>query len=220
MAMSSVQSSVGIILISFTIGFLTYYLINDLEKEKKKTYMEAVLGQLINFIIFVWVGKVVLNFETFIADPLVVLSYPSDSHAFYLAVLMSATIIVMQAKRGKINGAQFFNAFIHIFLIASFSYELIQIIWYDNIFSLRYLGLITLLIVVFMVMQKFGASTWLNLFILLGWVVGSLGLAIVMPVMIVFGYTMVPWFLVLVLILCGLLIVYRKKKEGVVHGGN
>lgn len=220
MAMSSVPLSVGIILISFAVGFLTYYLINDLEKGKKKSYLEEVLGQLINFIIFVWVGKIILNFRTFIADPLVILSYPSDSHAFYLAVLISTTTIMVQSKRGKIDVTQFLNAFIQVFLIASFSYEFIQIIWNDNTFSIRYMGLIALLIVAFVVMQKFVSLPWLNSLIFLGWAVGSLGLAVTTPIMMVFGYTMAPWFLVLMLIICCLLMIYRKKKEGAINGWN
>ena len=69
MALSSIQSSIAILILSLSMGFLTYYLLSDFAKGKKKNYMEEVLGQLINFVIYIWVGKIILNLSTFIVDP-------------------------------------------------------------------------------------------------------------------------------------------------------
>ena len=220
MGLSSIQSSIAIIILSLSMGFLTYYLLSDLAKEKKKIYMKEILGQLINFVIYIWIGKIILNFSTFIVDPLAILSYPSNSNAFYLAVLLSVITILIQTKRGKIDILPFLNAFTHIFLTASFVYEFMQIIWNKNTYLIGYMGLVALLIVGFVVMRGFVSPHWLNLLIFLGWTIGSLGLAVTMPIMMVFGYTMAPWFLVLLLIICCLLMVFQKKKEGARSGGN
>lgn len=220
MTLSSIQSSIAIIILSLSMGFLTYYLLSDLAKEKKKIYMEEIVGQLINFVIYIWVGKIILNFTTFIVDPLAILSYPSNSNAFYLAVLLSVVTIMIQYKRGRIDVLSFFNAFTHIFLTASFVYEFMQVIWNNNTYSIGYIGLVALLIVAFLVMRDFVSPYWLNLLIFLGWTIGSLGLAVMMPIMMVFGYTMAPWFLVLMPIIGCLQIVYQKKKEGVISGGD
>lgn len=213
MGLSSIQSSIAIIILSLSMGFLTYYLLSDLAKENKKNHMEEVLGQLINFVIYIWVGKIILNLSTFIVDPLAILSYPSNSHAFYLAVLLSVITILIQYKRGRIDVLPFLNAFTHIFLTASFVYEFMQIILNENTYSMGYMGLVALLIVAFVVMRDFVSPHWLNLVIFLGWSIGSLGLSVMMPIMMVFGYTMAPWFLVLMLITCCLLIVYLRSAE-------
>ena len=220
MALSSIQSLITIIILSLSMGFLTYYLLSDLAKEKKKINMEEIMGQLINLVIFIWIGKIILNFTIFIVDPLTILSYPSNSYAFYLAVLLSVITIVIQYNRGKIDVLPFLTAFTHIFLTASFVYEFMQVIWNKNTYSIGYIGLVALLIVAFVVMRDFVSPHWLNLLIFLGWTIGSLGLAVTMPIMMVFGYTMAPWFLVLMLIICCLLMVYLKKKEGAVSGWN
>jgi len=218
--LSSIQSSIAIIILSLSLGFLTYYLLSDLAKEQKKKYMEEVLGQLINFVIYIWVGKIILNFSIFIVDPLAILSYPSNSNAFYVAVLLSVVTILIQDKRGKIDVLPFLNAFTHIFLTASFVYEFMQVIWNKNPYAIGYMGLIALLIVGFVVMRGFVSPHWLNLLIFLGWTIGSLGLSVTMPIMMVFGYTIAPWFIGLMLIICGVLMVFQKKKEGARSGWN
>ncbi len=220
MVLSSVQSSFAIIILSLGMGFLTYYLLNDLTKEKKKIFMKEVLSQLINFVIFIWLGKIILNITIFIVDPLAILSYPSNSSAFYLAVLLSVITIVIQFKRGRIDVFPFLNAFIHIFLASSFVYEFMQVIWNNNTYSIGYIGLVALLIVAFVIMRDVVPLHRSNLFILFGWTIGSLGLAVKMPVMMVFGYTMAPWVLVLMLIISCLLTIYLKMKEGAIIGGN
>src|SRR5690625_1095176 len=85
--------AVGIIVISFIVGFAFFYITSPLQKELKKAQLEEMFSQLVNFIIFIWVGKIILNFSIFIDDPLAILAYPSNSEAFYLAVLFSAILL-------------------------------------------------------------------------------------------------------------------------------
>lgn len=220
MALSSIESSIAIIILSWGMGLLTYYLLSDLAKEKKKTYTEEVLGQLINFVIYIWVGKIILNFSTFIVDPLAILSYPSDSNAFYVAILLSVSTILIQSKRGRIDAWPFMNAFTHIFLTASFVYEFMQIIWHNNTFSIGYMGLVALLVIAFVVLRDLVSPHWLNLLIFFAWTIGSLALALIMPIIMVFGYTIAPWFFVLMFMICCVLMVFQKKREGVRSGWN
>lgn len=220
MALSSIESSIAIIIISWGMGLLAYYLLSDLAKDKRKVYGEEVLGQLINFVIYIWVGKIILNFSTFIVDPLAILSYPSDSNAFYVAVLLSGITILIQSKRGRIDIQPFLNALTHIFLTASFVYEFMQIIWYENTFSIGYMGLVALLVVGFVVLRDLVSPHRLNFLIFFGWVIGSLVLATIMPMIMVFGYTIAPWFLVFILIICCVLMVFQKKREGGRSGWN
>jgi len=220
MHLSSIHSTIAIIIFSWSMGFLTYYILSDSTKAEKKASMEEIAGQLIHFVIFLWIGKIILNLNIFIIDPLAILAYPSDSYAFYFAILLSGFTIVIQYKRRKIDALPFSIAFIYIFLTASFVYEFMQVIWNKNIYSIGYLSLIALLIITFVVLRNFVHPHWLNLLILLGWSIGSLSLAMIKPILMVFGYTIAPWFLVFILIICCGLMVYQKMKAGVVHGRN
>lgn len=61
--------SIGIIIISFVVGLIFFYMISYLSKEQRKAQIEEIVSQLINFIIFIWIGKIILNFSIFIKDP-------------------------------------------------------------------------------------------------------------------------------------------------------
>src|SRR5690625_4868656 len=109
---------------SFIAGFIFFYLMSALSKAKKKQQAEEVTSLLINFVIYIWIGKILLNFLTFIKDPLAVLAYPSNSHAFYLALLFSGIHILYKNKRHKPDWQLFLYSFIHVFLFASFFSDL------------------------------------------------------------------------------------------------
>src|SRR5690625_2609412 len=99
MASAQVLLSIAIIIISFVIGFIFFYIISPLSKEEKRKHIEELVSLLINFIIFIWVGKIIMNLAIFISDPLAVLAYPSDSSAFYIACLLIILNIIYKTKR-------------------------------------------------------------------------------------------------------------------------
>lgn len=220
MSMVSAQISIAIIILSWSVGFFSFYLMSDLSKKKKKIYMEELASQLMNFVIFMWIGKVLLNFAVFIKEPLTIIAYPSNSSAFYLAVFMSAITITIKSKRQENDFVPFLNAFTYVFLVASFVYEFTQIVWNNNLYSIRYMGLLAVLIIVTVIMRDRIATYRLNIIVLVSWTIGTLGFAFMMPFTMVFGYTIAPWFLVLMLIICCLLMVCQKKKEGAEIGWN
>lgn len=211
--MASAQTTIAIIVFSLSVGFLSFYLISNLPKKTKKVYMEELASQLVNMFIFIWIGKVILNFSVFIKDPLAILAYPSDSNAFYLAVFFTVITIAIKSKRHKIDALIFSTAFTYLFLTASFVYEFIQIVWNNNIYSIKYIGLLAVLIITLVIMRDRITDYRLNIIILIGWTVGALGLSFIMPFMMVFGYTIAPWFLVLILMFILLLIIIKKRKK-------
>jgi hypothetical protein len=210
--MVSAQTSIAIIILSLSVGFLSFYLMGDLSKKNKKIYMEELASQLMNFVIFMWIGKILFNFPVFIKEPLTILAYPSNSYAFYLAVFVSAITITIKSKRQKIEIVPFFNAFTHVFLVASFVYEFTQIVWNNNTYSIRYMGLLAVLIIATVFMRDRIAIYRLNIIMLVGWTLGTLGLAFIMPFTMVFGYTMATWFLGLILVICLMVIILKRKK--------
>lgn len=213
MAMSSTQLSVGMIILSLGVGFFTYFFLSDLAREKKKTYVGELLEQLMNFVIYMWIGKILLNLSVFIQDPLSILAYPSNSTAFYLAFFASVLTITIKSKRQKIKIVPFLNAFIYVFLIASFVYEFLQIVWNDNTYSISYMGLLAVLIIVFIVIRDRIATDQFNLILVAGWTLGTLGVALSMPFAMVFGYTISPWFLGSILIACLTVFTFEKWRK-------
>ncbi|MGY0692768.1 hypothetical protein ACW2QC_08245 [Virgibacillus sp. FSP13] len=204
--------SVGLIVISLVVGFISFYMMSDLSKEKKKRHVEEMVSQLINFIIFIWLGKVILNFSIFIKDPLAILAYPSNSEAIYLAVLFNALLLVYKSKRQRL-GQAFIESFLTVFLVASFVYEFIQLVWNNNTYSFGYLVLLAVLLVLFFLIR--GRITVITLIttILTVWSAGIFLLLSMQPFVTVFGYIMAPWFVGLFFIISLLIIIIRYRKR-------
>lgn len=213
--MASVQAlaSIAIIMISFVIGFSFFYFTSPLSKSGKKLQLEEITSQLINFVIFIWIGKIILNITLFMSDPLAVLAYPSNSHAFYIAALFIVLNIGYKMKRHQFNARILLASFVPIFLVSSFVYEFIDIVWNGNTYSWSYLGLLMVLLVLFMIFQERVSSMKLTYNLFLAWSLGKLTLAMILPFTTVFGYTMSPWFLIVLSILLGVLIIYNLRKR-------
>ncbi|MEK3889650.1 hypothetical protein [Bacillus sp. FSL K6-3431] len=142
-----------------------------------------------------------------------ILAYPSDSAAFYLAVFFSVCTIAVKTKRQQIDVLAFLDSFIYVFLIASFTYEFIQIVWNNNTYSIAYMVFLTLLIIGFLFARDRIATNTLIFIMLICWAVGSLGLTFIMPFIMVFGYTIAPWFLGLFMISCLTLLILKQRKK-------
>ncbi len=194
MAITSKLAAIGIIVASIVAGFLSFYIISNLPKETKKKQIEELTSQFINFIIFIWLGKIIVNFSTFIQDPLAVLAYPSDSNAFYLAVLFSGILLVYKTKRKQLDGQTFIHVFLHVFLVASFSFEFIQLVWNNNHLALGYLILLAMLLVFLFVFNDKLTATKLSVILFILWTSGVILLSFFQPFVTVFGYNVSPVF--------------------------
>lgn len=213
MVIASKLASIAIIFISVAIGFLSYYLMSNISKEQRKKNIEEMVSQLINLIIFIWLAKTVLNIKVFIRDPLVILAYPSNAAAFYLAILFSAILLMYKNKRNKINISTFIESCVPVFLVTSFVYEFIQFTFNDNTYSFGYLILLMVLLIVYIFLIERIAISKILILIFTGWSVGMLLLIFLQPFATVFGYIMASWFVWLILIagFCFILIKRRKK---------
>ena len=212
MATVAVLTSIGIIIVSFIGAFIFYYVVSPLSRVNKKQVIEEVISHLINFVIFVWVGKVLLHLPLFVRDPFAVLAYPSNSQAFYVAFLFSAIHLSYKVIRRQFKIWSFWFAFVPIFLVASFIYEFIQIVWMDNTIAWPYLGLLLILLISFMVSLDRWPESIVIFILMIGWNVGKVILAFALPFTTIFGYTMSLWFLVILLIVNITLLLYYRKR--------
>src|SRR5690625_1666713 len=103
MPSACVIMSVGIIIISFIVGICFYYLISPLSTSTKKEQLEQVLSYSINLVIYIWIGKVLVNIQAFMNDPLAVLAYPSNSGALYIAICLLAVNVLYKVWKSDFD---------------------------------------------------------------------------------------------------------------------
>ncbi|WP_249870649.1 hypothetical protein [Oceanobacillus saliphilus] len=214
MAAVSKLIAISFIIVSFIIGLISFYLVSDLPKQERKKQMDDMISNLTNFVIFIWIAKIILNFSIFMEDPLAILAYPSDSSAFYLALLFSGIFLYYKSLRKQMDVPMFVNSFIHVFIVASFLYEFIQFVWNDNPYSLGYMILLALLLVLFLFSHHKLARDTLTIMILTAWSAGMFILFAVQPYVTVFGYLMSPWFVAVFFVIGFTLILLNKRKKG------
>src|SRR5699024_3336455 len=136
---------IGVIVGSFLIGFIFFYVTSPMTKKSRKHALDHLSNLLIIFVVGIWIGKIVLNINVFVKDPFAILAYPSDSSAFYFASFLTMVYIGWKVSRKTVTDFNMLIAFVPVFLASSFTYEFIQMMWCDNIFCWMYMWLLTIL---------------------------------------------------------------------------
>lgn len=130
------QVSIFYTLIQFAfailLGIAFYFFMTDETKQFKKQAIEQFLSYLINFILYLQVGKIILNIPLLIKDPFAILAYPGDRFAFYLATVFTLVHSFIQAKRGKVKLLSLFQTSFAILLVSFFVYDFIELIIADD----------------------------------------------------------------------------------------
>lgn len=212
MAIASKATTIGVIIISLVVGVVFYYIFSHLPKKEKKKYVDELISQLINFILFVWGGKILLNLSLFIQDPLAVLAYPGDSNAFYLAILFTAMIVIYKTRRKNLNLFVFAKSFTYVFLISLFFYEFLQMVLEDDVYSIGYLLLSAILLITFYVINGRVNSFVFLMIILTAWTVGVLILNSIYPFVAIFGYLLEWGFIIIFYICCAVILILYERK--------
>lgn len=212
MATGQVLTMIAILLISFITGFIFFYGMSPLAKNDKKKQLDELASLIINFIIYIWLSKVLLNISLLVKDPLAVLAYPSNAQAFYLATLFLIMNLVYKKVQQGFKVTPIYTTFVPVFLVASFVYEFIQIVWVQNAYSWIYLVLLMILVVVYALFHDQVNLLVLSSGLMLTWVVGKLALTFMLPFTAVFGYLMAPWYLILLGVLQIGFIIYQRKR--------
>ena len=209
MAVVSKLISIGLIVVSFAIGIIIFYIMSELSEEEKKAYISEITSQLINLVLFIWLAKIVLNFSVFIADPLTILAYPSDSTAFYLAIGLTTVWFFITSIRKKKEILPLIESFVPIFLVSSFVYEFIQYVIYQHRYSFGYLILLGMLILLYyLVKTRYSFLLYVAI-----WSIGMIILAIVQPYVTVFGYMMAPWFIGSLFLAILFIYIYEQRRR-------
>lgn len=205
----AVLESIGIIALSIGIGFLYFYLLSPLKGKTKRKQINDAISLLINFIIYIWIGKIIANITVFISDPIAVLAFPSNAQAIYIATGLLIINIIYKQKRENMNISQSLFLYFPTFLAATFMYEMIQLIVNGQKYNVLTLLLIAVFLVVFTLQKKFTTRS-LIIMILINFV-GLFLISLLSSLTTLFGYILAPsYFLILCLLL--ILFVYFEKR--------
>lgn len=211
MAINAKFISLATIFFSMIVGLLFYFWMSPFSKEEKKKQLEEVTNFFINFVFFMWVGKVIMNFPIFISDPLAVLAYPADSNSFYIAIVGS--ILRLIYKRKNMQLSIFLNALLPVILIASFMFEFIQFLLDGNLSSL--MSMVIYMILVLIYYSLFERVLVFTLFSILAicWFIGTLMMYFTQPYVSFFGYLLsLPFILLFFLFNVGALMFIKIKR--------
>lgn len=216
----SVLKSIGILIISFLIGIVLFYVISNDEKEEKKKQIENVVSLSINFVIYVWLGKIILKLNVFIKDPLAVLAYPSTSQTIYMATLFTIVNLLYRKFRHSEKIAPIMYTFIPIFLGASFVYEFLQVVVEKQPYNNLYLFLVTGLTIGYILLYGKVRIYLLSYLFSLSLLLGQLLLTLLSSTTI-FGYPLLPiYFIILIVVVIISIFVEHRKRKGVDSGSN
>ena len=213
MPSTTVMMSIGILVSSFIVGFLFYFLIADEAKERKKQHAENILSLLINFILYIWIGKVVIHINLFVQDPLAVLAYPSDSRAFYIASVLIMVNIYYLITTKRQAGRPLFNTFVPVFIATSFVFEFTQLVIYKNYNVWPMLFLWILLLVGYVLVYGKWANTLVNVIFATASLITLFILTHIKDTVTIFGYTISPFYFISLLILVFIIIVYSNRRK-------
>ncbi|AUJ24787.1 MULTISPECIES: hypothetical protein [Virgibacillus] len=212
MPSTTVLMSLAANVISFSIGLLAYYLSSNLSSKDKRKNVEHIISYLINLILFIWVAKIILQLPLFLSDPIAVLAYPSDAQAFYLALLLLTIQMTYQVKK---SGLQLQNLLINaipVILVASFTYQFIDIVWQDNSLAWGNFILMLLLLLIYLLVKDRMQSTMLFLYLTVIWTIGKLILSYILPFTTIFNYMIHPLFFVMVGLIHICIFLFKRKK--------
>lgn len=212
MASTTILINIAIIFVSFLGGIVTYYNISEETKTVKKKQVEDIVSLTINFIIYIWLGKIIVNINLFISDPLAILAYPSNSYAFYLATIFIIINLFYRKYRHDEQITIIIQAFVPIFLSTLFFYEIFQVTIENKPFNKSYLVFITILMISYIALYgkiPHALQSYVYGIVLL---LGQLLLTLLYKITI-FGYRLLPIYFISLLIIVIFFIILQKKRK-------
>lgn len=212
MPSTTVMMSIGILVVSFILGIGYFYFISSDDKYLKKKQVEEVTSLLINFVIYIWLGKIVSNLPKFMSDPLAILAYPSDSKAFYLANIFLIVNIVINMRKMKRNVSTYLVPFMTVFFSSSLVFEFLLVILDVNTEVSAYIFLLSILLVIHVLLiGKVNGLKLVSSMIFL-WASGQISLILINGSTTVFNYTTHILYFIM-FITCSVYLYLKKEKE-------
>lgn len=208
----TVIKSIGLLIASFLAGLGYFYIQSEESKAIRQKQIEATSSILINIVIYIWIGKVVVNLPQFINDPLAILAYPSNSSAFYVASVLGLINVIINVKKNKVAINTYIKAFIPVFIGASLIFEFISYINDGTLNNLSYFILLILLVGIHLFSYKKVPIIKLNIIIVLIWSVVKLLFSLFYSYTLIFSYMIHPLYFIVIILIATY---YLKLEKGV-----
>lgn len=205
---------IGVIILSFIVGVILYYVLSILSKAEKKQQIDALISLLINFVLYIWLGKVLAHLQQFFRDPLAVLARPSDAQTLYIALILVTINILYLVVYRKVKVSGLMYTFVPVFIGASFTYEFIKIVFLSNTSTWGYLSLLLILVIGMVSLYEKIESTLFIVIIMATWIIGQFILSFLFPYIVVFTYLISILFLGIAFVLLFIYFVYNYKRIG------
>ncbi|WP_058308803.1 hypothetical protein [Gracilibacillus massiliensis] len=139
-----IKTELIITIASFVIGFILFYFLSPFEKQRTKQLLDTVSNIFLTLIISLWIGKILWNIDVFVKDPMAILTYPSNTLALYLALILTIGYTWWKWIRTFASYQDHLYVFTTIFLLASFLNSFMEQIFFQT--NWQYLvGLLILL---------------------------------------------------------------------------
>ncbi|MFS0688684.1 hypothetical protein AB1K89_05510 [Sporosarcina sp. 179-K 8C2 HS] len=206
--MSERMMEVGLILMSLAAGVgVVAFLLNG------KGFVSRAVSLFTDFIVFLWIGKIVGNFSLLIRDPFAVLAYPAGSQSFYIAVGLTAVSLLYRRKR-ETNSAGFKVFLLQVLLLSAFFYEFLQYFYarHDSVvLNLLLYGMLAANVILFRLPERQA----IRLSVLL-WSIGAIVILQMVGLITLFGIVLSPWFVLLLLLSFAVAsLTFTKQKVGI-----
>src|SRR5690625_18001 len=182
-----VIKSIGLLIVSFLVGIGYFFIQSEQTKELRKKQLEVTSSLIINIVIYIWIGKVLVNLPEFFSDPLAILAYPSNSNAFYVASGLGLINIIINVTRNKVALSSYIKAFIPIFIGESLLFEFVHYIQNGTINNLTNLLILILLVGIQLIFNK-QPIVKLNLIIAIILSTVQLGFSLIYYYTMIFNY--------------------------------
>lgn len=212
MPSTTAMIKIGILILSFIVGIGFFYFTNQASKQDKKQRLDQFISYMINFILFIWAGKILIHIKIFIQDPFAVLAYPSDSKAVYIATVLLILQIVYHKFRKQLSIIGLTSTMIPMFIASSFMYEFLQMVVMDRGQVFPNLLLMTMLLLLYLFIQDKLSTKQIALMMAVVYSGTHLVLYFVYGYTVIFGYMLHPiYFISICLFIVGIFIYDRQK---------
>ncbi|NGP45587.1 hypothetical protein G4V62_11715 [Bacillaceae bacterium SIJ1] len=205
-----IQDRLVYIVASFVLALLFYRLVaNPFPKDKVKQHIDQWFSLLFTFIVILWVAKIIVHFDVFLADFRSILAYPADVTSLYIAIVaVFLYTAIKHPLKSKERMMQWYS-WLYMLLATLFIYHFYQLIWEDANASISTVGVtVALLVFVTLIENRAIATVVMGV----GWAASSFIISFFLSVPF-FHFPVDKWFYALVLICLFAILLLQRRRE-------
>lgn len=215
MPLNSVMLSIGILFASFLGGILFYYVVDHNDKQHKKYELDQFLNVLIQFILYLWLMKILAQFSMVFQDPMSVLAHPANSMHFLFASIILLVHLWFKYRNNTLATINLFQTGSFIIIASLFIYEILQLLTQPGAdFNVMIVVLAALIVINVLLYGKHKNELILSGSLIGAFLITACGFAFFKGYYMFFGFMLSPYYFLLLIILLAIYLyfmVYKNK---------